>query len=375
MRFSRRTDDGRRPSTEADGYSTRQGSDSRTHERSFGGRSISGLTLGAVAVLFAFSGVASAQSDSSGTASLEDAVVGEMSEQSGRDLTPSTTSRSAASGSSTTPATQVNVMRDAEGQDADWAFGSSVIEAPKKEGYYPQGWLFVARNDGDGWEVGLEGDAGFSELADEAPTKVVSEGEKETFAKNTGASGQRTTTQTRSTSAASTPTRTGLMLPWKSGTSWSFTGGPHGWASGYDRPYTAMDLTGRGADQRVRAAGGGKVYRMCNSGQGWVRVYHANGLSTDYYHLWNTSQFANGRQIERGRVLGVTGEDVSCGGAAYGRHVHFALLRGENHIPVHNRTIGGWTFKQAQAYQGSAQRGGTVRYAGGSSTIKNFGAS
>ncbi|MGI8649817.1 MAG: M23 family metallopeptidase, partial [Rubrobacter sp.] len=133
-------------------------------------------------------------------------------------------------------------------------------------------------------------------------------------------------------------------------------------------------FVGRGGDQKVRAAGGGKVYRMCGSGKGWVRVYHSNGLSTDYYHLWATAQYQNGREIGRGTVLGVTGEDASCGGAAYGRHVHFALLQGQNHTTVHNRIIGGWTFKVgSEAYRGYTQRGSTLRYPG--SIIMNHGVS
>lgn len=336
------------------------------------------LLLGGTAAFFMLSGVAAAQTGSVtsgvGDQDLDSAVLGELAQRS-EGVSSVSGQRSTASNDTLGGAgTQVNVMREGETRGGEeWAFGSSVIEAPKKEGYYPQGWLFVAKNDGGGWETELEGTPEFAELAEDAPEDVLGEGEKDTFSAQSTAASQEPSPTSRTTSAKSTPTKTGLMLPWKGGTSWNLTGGPHGWSTGYDRPYSSLDFAGRNGDQQVRASGGGKVYRMCSSGRGWVRVYHANGLTTNYYHLWKTSQFKNGKGIGRGAVLGVTGEDVSCGGAAYGRHVHFSLLRGENFIAVHNRILGGWTFKEREAYGGFAKRGATVRRPG--SIINNFGPS
>jgi LasA protease len=253
--------------------------------------------------------------------------------------------------------TQVNVMRESGG----WAFGTAVIEAPKKRGHYPKGWLFVAEDASEGWNVALEGSPEFSELAADAPANVVNAGEKGTFA-----------TGERSFSATATSARTGLRLPWRKGGSWKFTGGPHGWATGYDRPYAALDFAGTTPrDQRVRAAAGGRVYNMCGSKRGWIRVYHPNGYSTDYYHLIRNIKPRAGAAIKRGAYLGLTGNDVSCGGASYGRHVHFALLRNTRHVAVHGKIIGGWKFVQGQAYRGYAQRGKVRRTPG--TLIKNFG--
>lgn len=241
--------------------------------------------------------------------------------------------------------TQTNIERTSE--DERWAFGTAVILAPKKEGYYPEGWLFVAQKSANGWEVGLEGTQEFSGLAENAPESVVEDSEKKLFTRTSG-------------EYSALSTGTGLRLPWKLGLAWKMSGGPHGWSTGYDRPYSALDFAGYGG--RVRAAAGGRVYTMCGNNLGWIRIYHPNGYATDYYHLRRNIRPSDGRWINAGAFIGYTGEDVSCGGAAYGRHVHFALLRGNQHIRVDDRVIGGWTFQQGSAYKGYAQHKGIKRY-------------
>lgn len=280
----------------------------------------------------------SAKAQSGGEENLEAAVVEAMGVES------NTSARSFAEVKEQ-DRTQVNVMREG-GEGGEWAFGAAVVEAPKKRGHYPKGWLFVAEDTGGDWKVALEGPPEFSNLASEAPAEVVDEGEKGNFS------------EASRTSSAAAPLRTGLMLPWRKAAVWRFTGGPHGWNTGYDRPYAALDFAGPNAnDQRVRAAGGGRVYTMCGNRRGWIRVYHPNGFTTDYYHLIQNIKPTQGSQIKVGAILGLTGNDVSCGGASYGRHVHFALLRGTQYVPVNGRFIGGWKFVQGQACRGYAERG------------------
>lgn len=291
----------------------------------------------------------SAQAQSGGEENLEGAVVEAMGVEA-----PASGDRSFAEVEEAGQ-TQVNVMREG----GDWAFGAAVIEAPEKEGHYPKGWLFVAEDSGQGWDVALEGTPEFSGSAADAPDEIVDDQEKQTFA-----SSDRTLD-------ANTSKNTRLRLPWAVGESWRFTGGPHGWNTGYDRPYAALDFAGRtDKDQNVRAAAGGKVYKMCGNGRGWVRVYHPNGYTTDYYHLVQNIKPRDGAGIKRGAFLGLTGNDVSCGGASYGRHVHFALLRGAQHVPVDGKIIGGWEFVEGQAYGGHAERGRNKRAPG--SFLKNF---
>lgn len=306
------------------------------------------LAILAFGLLAAIPSLAASESaaQSGGGETLEDTVIQEM--HGGETGTLST----AAVEDSEAGADQVNVRRT----EGEWAFGTAVIPAPEKKGAYPQGWLFVAEQTQDGWEVGLEGSPEFSQLAEEAPEAVVDEEEKGLFAQ----SGEF------STQAAGSRFR----LPWHLDRGWTMSGGPHGWSTGYDRPYSSLDFNG--GDGKVRAARQGKAYLMCSTRRGWIRVVHSDGYATDYYHLSHNIKPNDGsKRVDEGEFLGNTGTDVSCGGRAYGRHVHFALRRNGEHIAVDGRTIGGWTFQGGQAYQGHAAHRNTRRDPG--ERLRNYG--
>lgn len=310
------------------------------------------ITLGALCALaLAASGAAAEQENPAGRDGLESAVVDEML---GREEARNAAESFGFSSAERREKTQTHVQRTSE--DGEWAFGTAIVEAPKKEGHYPAGWLFVAEKTADGWRVSLDGTSGFDELAGRAPSEVIGENEKDVFAAGTRREFQGT--------------RTRLQLPWKRGLSWKMTGGPHGWSTGYDRPYSALDLAGRGGN--VRSAGAGRAVSMCGRRDGWIRVYHPNGYATDYYHLRRNANPQGGKRVRKGTFLGYTGETTCGGGAAYGRHVHFALLRGrDRHVTLNNKTLGGWTFQQGKAYYGYAQRGKVRRGAG--SVLRNYG--
>ncbi|GAA0740881.1 peptidoglycan DD-metalloendopeptidase family protein [Dactylosporangium roseum] len=247
---------------------------------------------------------------------------------------------------------RVRVQRQA----GDWAFGSAVLTAPARPDQYPIGRMFLAHRTGSGWQASLDGTTEFTALARRAPATIVSAGERRVLGRATGT--------LRST--ADTTYNTGLRLPFTLGQSWRYTGGPHGW-SGTDTPYSSIDLNG--GDYRVLAAGGGNAYLMCDgsgSGQygGWVRVYHGSGYTTDYYHLWSPVDY-NGASVTEGTFLGNTGTDVSCGGNALYRHVHWAILKGEAHTSWVTRSAGGWVFLNgSEPYAGSALHGSKVVNAG-----------
>ncbi|GAA3459934.1 hypothetical protein ACFFSW_11860 [Saccharothrix longispora] len=248
---------------------------------------------------------------------------------------------------STTP--RVNVTE----QDGEWAFGTAVLATARGSDDHPTGWLFVAHRDGAGWEVALEGEPAFADLAAGAP--VVSEAERPLL-----------TALGRPAALGPGDWRTGMALPFAVGQSWGMPGGPHGW-SGAAAPWSSLDLAG--GDQVVRAARGGTAYTMCT---GWIRVIHDRGYSTDYYHLWNSIN-VNGASVGQGAFLGNTGTDVTCGGAASGRHVHFALRQNSAYIGIANHDVGKWVLQNgAAAYQGSALHGSARAYAGGS--LHNHGA-
>lgn len=308
------------------------------------------VALGALACILPLAASQSEAQSASGGESLERAVVSEMH---GGSETGAYGTAAATSGAED----QVNVRKT----DGPWAFGTAVTPAPQKRGAYPQGWLFVAERTPAGWEVGLEGSPEFSQLAQEAPQAVVDDQEKGLFAHSGDApSGE----------FAAQGAGFRLRLPWVLNRGWTMSGGPHGWSTGYDRPYSALDFNG--GDERVRAAGAGKAYVMCNTNRGWIRVVHANGYATDYYHLARNIKPRDGvKRVEEGQFLGYTGTDVSCGGKAYGRHVHFGLRRNGAPIALDGRVAGGWKFHEGSAYGGYATHNDRRRDVG--NRLRNFG--
>ncbi|MDG4785287.1 peptidoglycan DD-metalloendopeptidase family protein [Micromonospora sp. WMMD1102] len=244
--------------------------------------------------------------------------------------------------------TRVTVTR----RSGDWAFGTAVALTSHEEDVHPTGAIFLARAEAGTWRVQFDGEAGFAELAAGSP--VVNSQEKKVFA---------TAPSTRATGG---DYRTGMALPFAVGQTWTLTSGPHGWG-GYETPYSSVDLAG--GDQVVRAARAGTAYTMCT---GWIRVIHDRGYSTDYYHLWSSIS-VNGAAVSQGTFLGNTGTDVTCGGAASGRHVHFGLRQNSAYVGIAAHGIGKWEFVNgAGAYQGGARHGSAWVGAGGG--LYNYGA-
>ncbi|MFF0467836.1 peptidoglycan DD-metalloendopeptidase family protein [Micromonospora zamorensis] len=246
------------------------------------------------------------------------------------------------------PETRITVSRTS----GRWAFGTAVALAPRQEDAHPTGSIFLARSESAGWRIAFDGEAAFGELAAESPLMTGQE--------------RSVLTTTPAPMYAGGDYRTGMALPFGVGQTWTLTSGPHGWG-GSESPYSSVDLAG--GDQVVRAARAGTAYTMC---QGWIRVIHDRGYSTDYYHLWNSIS-VNGAGVGQGAVLGNTGTDVTCGGAAYGRHVHFGLRQNSAYVPIAGHDIGKWVLANgAAAYQGGARHGSA--YAGAGGGLYNYGA-
>ncbi|HET8658541.1 MAG TPA: peptidase M23 [Micromonosporaceae bacterium] len=242
--------------------------------------------------------------------------------------------------------TRVTVSRRA----GDWAFGTAVVVAPRFRGAFPHGDLFLGQWDGRSWRLAFHGDSGFAGLAAAAP--LVSAEERELFAPVAP--------------LAYGDYRTGMRLPFGVGQTWYMGGGPHGW-SGYNTPWSSIDLSG--GDQVVVAARGGTAYTMC---RGWLRVIHDRGYATDYYHLWSNIN-VNGAPVGEGAFLGYTGTDVTCGGSANGRHVHFALRQNNAYVGIAGHNFGKWVpMNGGAAYQGYALHGSTRVNVGGG--LYNYGA-
>ncbi|HZM81736.1 MAG TPA: peptidoglycan DD-metalloendopeptidase family protein [Candidatus Limnocylindrales bacterium] len=245
---------------------------------------------------------------------------------------------------------------DTQRESGGWVFGVAVQKAKADD--EPRGWLFLARRDGREWTVALDTGPGFASLAQAAPEAVFSADEKQLF-----------------TIRIQAGNNTELRLPFAVGQTWTLTGGPHGWG-GSESPFSSVDLAG--GDGIVRAAGGGNVYTMCadssNGGTpgGWRRVYHPNGYTTDYYHLWNLTSLGNGAGIGVGQALGNIGKNLCGGGAASGPHVHFGILSGTTRVAWHWRSAGQWVFWQGAAYGGYALHGSRQVFPGGG--LFNYGA-
>lgn len=279
--------------------------------------------------------------------------------------------------------TAVDVQRTRDG----WAFGTAVVRAPRVDGVYPEGHLFLAHRTDGAWHVALDDDTDFGVLADTTP--MMSAAERRTFGTSAASTSAAGTAGVTPQATAATDFRTGMRLPFAIGQNWIMRGGPHGFVTGTDTPWTAIDL--KGGDQRVLAAAGGTAYTICSNHKGWIRVYHPPLYSggpryaTDYYHLVGNPNFS-GQHVDEGAFLGNTGTDVSCGGAASTRHVHFSIgTYGTSPNPPGDRTriaiaghaFGGWVLRNgSEPYQGYALHGSAKCVAngdGGATCMHNYG--
>ncbi|MBE3000263.1 M23 family metallopeptidase [Nocardiopsis sp. HNM0947] len=242
-------------------------------------------------------------------------------------------------------------VREAEGAAA---FGVAIVTAAEGAEDSPNAWLFTADHAGGEWAVGLEGTPEFAELL--AESELMDAEERDTIATSTDPD------------RVSPNQATGVGLPFEIGTSMTMTSGPHGWGS--EPPLSSVDFAG-GAGT-AHAARGGYAYSLCD---GWTRVIHDNGYSTDYYHL-EDYQWLDG-DVETGSYLGTQGNSLCAGGSTTGPHIHFGLRAYDDpngagwYVGLNGLELGGWTFVEGAAYGGYAHRDGAEVHPGGS--MHNYG--
>jgi LasA protease len=76
-----------------------------------------------------------------------------------------------------------------------------------------------------------------------------------------------------------------------------------------------------------------------------VRVEHADGWSTTYFHLDQVPNEINGQRVTRETRIGVMStKSGSCGGYARGAHLHFTVYRYGKEVDLEGHDIGGWTI-------------------------------
>jgi murein DD-endopeptidase MepM/ murein hydrolase activator NlpD len=165
-----------------------------------------------------------------------------------------------------------------------------------------------------------------------------------------------------------------LRLPWASGYTWYYTGGPHGgWGNGSGR--AALDFVPGDkipdctvSGEWVTAAAPGLVLR---SEYGEVLVdldgdgFEQSGWLLLYMHIYNEGRVEPGTYLQRGQPIG----HPSCeGGFADATHLHFARRYNGEWIPAGSgpvpMVLSGWTaHEDVMPYEGTLTRGDEVRTA------------
>lgn len=236
------------------------------------------------------------------------------------------------------------------------------VDADHAQGL-PEGYLWLAQRTDSGWEAAIQYTALFDTLLAQAPVETATRQEKLTLRSGRGRS-------IPGTQAAGDPAGD-FSLPWTPGQSWVLNGGPHAFGGTSDTgPWSSLDFYG--GNGQGKAAREGTMTKMCDRNRDgvyttWLRINHAGGWATDYYHLSNMRQDANGTWLNRGDSVGNQGRTIECGGSAARDHIHFSLLYNGAYVALNGREIGGWTI-----YNGSAQYGGRAErgYAGGNTVAQ-----
>jgi murein DD-endopeptidase MepM/ murein hydrolase activator NlpD len=165
-----------------------------------------------------------------------------------------------------------------------------------------------------------------------------------------------------------------LLLPWESGKTWYYTGGPHGgWGDGSGR--AALDFVSSDkipdctvAQDWVTAAAPGLVVRsdygevlMDLDGDG----YEQSGWVLLYMHVYNEGRVEAGTYLQCGQPIG----HPSCeGGFSDASHLHFARRYNGEWIPAGSGSIpmvlSGWVAQEdIMPYEGTLTRGDEIRTA------------
>ncbi|MEH6459053.1 peptidoglycan DD-metalloendopeptidase family protein [Chitinimonas sp. JJ19] len=252
-----------------------------------------------------------------------------------------------------------------------WVLGSATQVLFSARDDIPVSRLFIARQSGGKWQVGMEGSSTFFTLLGSVPASVMSAPERDAFrAQRTVMLKQQMEAAQPMASTTLLAGETGLGLPWAEGVAWYMGGGPHG-NSGNSRPFDSIDFNG--GNGQVLAPRDGRIYKSCvRNSSAIVQLVHDNGYTSRYYHMVNLPNLADGTLVRKGAYLGQIGNGLPCGGSTTGPHVHFSISMNGQPVAVNGKTIGGWQFFEgASAYQGYALRNGRRVNPGGS--LVNYG--
>ncbi|MBL8507170.1 MAG: LasA protease, partial [Chitinimonas sp.] len=174
-----------------------------------------------------------------------------------------------------------------------WVLGSATQVLFSARDDIPVSRLFIARQSGGKWQVGMEGSSTFFTLLGSVPASVMSAPERDAFrAQRTVMLKQQMEAAQPMASTTLLAGETGLGLPWAEGVAWYMGGGPHG-NSGNSRPFDSIDFNG--GNGQVLAPRDGRIYKSCvRNSSAIVQLVHDNGYTSRYYHMVNLPNLADG---------------------------------------------------------------------------------
>lgn len=154
----------------------------------------------------------------------------------------------------------------------------------------------------------------------------------------------------------STDVRLNYALPWELGQTWLLTGAPHPDNAGETRrPWSALDFAYDPGVGIVRSTEAGVIWRS-TACPNFIRVDHAGGYQTGYYHVVN-ERVRNGQSVLRGDALASEGMGMGCGGYASGPHVHMSLRYFDMRLSMAGKSFSGWVILDStSAYNGCMVR-------------------
>lgn len=205
-----------------------------------------------------------------------------------------------------------------------WAFGASALPAPAGSAAVPVAALFVAHRTGRIWSIGLAGTVRFQELLARMPSSVLA-----------GAQRRALTTYAAVRSADAKDAASGLTLPWLAGSTWTFAGVNAG----------TLDFVRH--DGVVRAAGAGRLFRLC--AHGLVMIIHSNGLATEYGQI-DPKGIADGAYVAKGAKLGQVDTAAPCRAGHAPARLRFAVRDVDGRLPVNGVRLGAWTLHVRNAH-------------------------
>jgi murein DD-endopeptidase MepM/ murein hydrolase activator NlpD len=131
-----------------------------------------------------------------------------------------------------------------------------------------------------------------------------------------------------------------MQLPFPVGEVWQ-ANGPHPF-NGSTGVRNSVDMGRTNATTgTVVAAAAGTVTLVQDCGGGYeIRIAHADGWETGYYHL-SAASVAQGASVSMGQAIGATGE--GCGAANF-KHVQFSLRHDGSDVDIDGLDIGGHTL-------------------------------